>query len=62
MLTTTRDQVELLRHDNVVTPEAIAQGRTFAGLGISPRGVETVLPTYMSRFRKTGMYAPNRFA
>jgi NADH dehydrogenase len=62
MLTTTADQVDLLRVDNVVTPEAIVEGRTFAGLGIAPRGVETVLPAYMSRFRKTGMYAPNRFA
>jgi NADH dehydrogenase len=62
MLTTTRDQVDLLREDNVVSPAAIAEGRTFAGLGITPRGVETVLPAYMSRFRKTGQYAPNRFA
>lgn len=62
MLTTTRDQVDLLREDNVVSSAATAEGRTFAGLGIAPRGVETVLPSYMSRFRKTGLYASNRFA
>ena len=62
MLTTTVDQVDLLREDNVVSAAALAEGRTFAGLGLAPRGVETVLPAYMSRFRKTGQYAPNRFA
>jgi NADH dehydrogenase len=62
LLTTTRDQIDLLREDNVVSPEAMAQQRSLTGLGIQPRGVETVLPAYMSRFRKTGQYAPNRFA
>jgi NADH dehydrogenase len=62
MLTTTRNQVDLLRVDNIVSAEAMAEGRSFAGLGIAPRGVETVLPAYMARFRKTGQYAPNRFA
>ena len=62
MLTTTVDQIDLLRSDNVVSAAAAAEGRTFAGLGIAPRGVDLVLPAYMSRFRKTGQYAPNRFA
>lgn len=62
MLTTTVDQIDLLKDDNIVSAAASAEGRTFAGLGIAPRGVELVLPAYMSRFRKTGQYAPNRFA
>jgi NADH dehydrogenase len=62
MLTTTRDQVELLRSDNVVSAAAVAEGRDFAGLSVIPRGVDTVLPAYMSRFRKTGLYAPKSFA
>ena len=61
-LTTTRHQVDMLRSDNIVSAAAIAQGRTFAGLGIEPRGVEAILPQYLSRYRKTGQYASNRFA
>ena len=62
MLTTTRDQVELLRSDNVVGAAAIAEKRTFAGLGVEPRGPEAILPLYLTRYRKTGQFAPNRFA
>ena len=61
-LTTTRDQVELLRNDNVVSAEAIAQARTLAALGVEPQGVEAIAPAYLYRFRKTGQYAPSRFA
>ena len=49
----TRDQVELLKHDNVV-----AQGAaTLADLGISPTAVESILPTYLDRFRAGGRFA-----
>ena len=61
-LTTTRDQVDLLRSDNVVSQAAISEGRTFAGLGIAPRGAEAILPLYITRYRKTGQFAPGRFA
>ena len=61
-LTTTRDQVELLRDDNVVSAAAIADGRTLKGLGIDAQGVEAILPGYLTRYRKTGQFAPNRFA
>lgn len=46
----TRDQLELLKRDNVVsglTP-------TLADLGIAPTAVEVILPTYLSRFRRGG--------
>jgi NADH dehydrogenase len=46
----TRDQVRLLRRDNVVT-EGVAG---FADLGISPTTAEVILPTYLSRFRRGG--------
>jgi NADH dehydrogenase len=62
VLTTTRDQVDLLRTDNVVSGAAKTEGRDFAGLGISPRGAEAILPLYLTRYRKTGQFAPNRFA
>jgi NADH dehydrogenase len=56
-LTTTRDQIELLRRDNLVSPGAIEAGRSFQGLGIDPQGVEAIAPAYLWRFRKTGQYA-----
>ncbi len=59
-LTTTRDQVELLREDNVVSQQAIAEGRTLAGLDIAPQGVEAIAPAYLARYRKTGQFAPSR--
>jgi uncharacterized protein YbjT (DUF2867 family) len=52
----TPDQVELLRHDNVVSAEAQAEGRTLEGLGIEPRAVETIVPSYLWRFRKSGQF------
>jgi uncharacterized protein YbjT (DUF2867 family) len=52
----TPDQVQLLKRDNVVSPEAAQQGRTFAALGIDPAGFEAIVPTYLWRFRKTGQF------
>jgi NADH dehydrogenase len=60
MLSMTRDQVERLRHDNIVSPEAIAQGRTLQGLGIEPQSIEAIVPTYLYRFRETGQYQGQR--
>ncbi|MFC0282125.1 complex I NDUFA9 subunit family protein [Camelimonas abortus] len=54
----TRDQVELLRHDNVLSDEAVAENRTLAGLGVIPQGVEGIIPTYLWRFRKKGQFEP----
>jgi uncharacterized protein YbjT (DUF2867 family) len=52
----TRDQVELLRSDSVVSEEAKREGRTLEALGIAPLSLETVAPTYLWRYRKTGQY------
>jgi NADH dehydrogenase len=52
----TRDQVKLLRHDNVVSPEAIRAGHTLEGLGISPTAMRAILPSYLWRFRKAGQF------
>ncbi len=46
----TRDQVRLLRSDNVVSEGA----RGFADLGISPTAIEVVVPTYLQRHRPGG--------
>ena len=48
----TRDQVKLLRRDNVVASGA--QG--LADLGINPTALELVLPTYLDRFRRGGRW------
>jgi len=52
----TRDQVELLRYDNVVSDAAHDDGRTLDGLGISPQSVAAIVPTYLWRFRKAGQF------
>jgi NADH dehydrogenase len=52
----TRDQVELLRSDNVVSEAARTESRTLEGLGIMPRSVEAIVPSYLWRFRKTGQF------
>jgi NADH dehydrogenase len=53
----TRDQVTLLHYDNVVSPEADRQGYSLRGLGITPTAMETVLPTYLVRFRRAGQFS-----
>jgi uncharacterized protein YbjT (DUF2867 family) len=56
----TMDQVEMLKKDNVVSPEAEAQGRSLSGLGITGRSVEAIVPGYLYRFRKAGQFSvPN---
>jgi uncharacterized protein YbjT (DUF2867 family) len=52
----TGDQVELLKVDNVVSDKAKAEGRDFAGLGITPRSFRSVAPGYLYRFRKEGQF------
>ncbi|WP_193337632.1 complex I NDUFA9 subunit family protein [Devosia beringensis] len=52
----TADQVELLSVDNVVSDAAIKDKRTFAGMGIVPTSMDTILPTYLWRFRKHGQF------
>jgi uncharacterized protein YbjT (DUF2867 family) len=56
----TKDQVELLRSDNVVSVKAESTGATLQGLGISPRSIEAIVPAYLYRFRKAGQFTtPN---
>lgn len=48
----THDQVDLLTADNVVRGGA----KTLADLGIVPTAAESILPTYLDRFRVGGRY------
>lgn len=52
----TGDQVELLGVDNVVSEAAIKDKRTLAAFGITPTAMDTILPTYMYRYRKHGQF------
>jgi NADH dehydrogenase len=49
----TRDQVELLRRDNVVDPAAPG----FAELGLVPTAPEAIVGSYLYRFRTAGQYS-----
>ncbi len=49
----TSDQVELLKSDNVADPALPG----LAELGVRPSAVETVVPTYLYRYRKGGQFA-----
>ena len=52
----TRDQVTLLKSDNVVSRAAEEGRRTFAGLGIHPQSTAAVLPSYLWRYRPAGQF------
>jgi uncharacterized protein YbjT (DUF2867 family) len=56
----TPDQVDLLRRDNIVSDEAKREGRTLEALGIDPIAMESVVPSYLWRFRKSGQYQTDR--
>jgi uncharacterized protein YbjT (DUF2867 family) len=62
LLTITREQVDLLASDNVVSAEAEAEGRVLSGLGVEPQAVEAIIPSYLVRFRRTGQYEAQRSA
>jgi uncharacterized protein YbjT (DUF2867 family) len=54
----TPDQVTLLKRDNVVSEEAKREGRTLEALGIAPRSIGAIVPSYLWRFRKAGQFRP----
>jgi NADH dehydrogenase len=58
----TPDQVEMLKADNVVSDAAERAGHTLRGLGIEPVAMETIVPSYLWRFRKTGQFRTGRLA
>jgi NADH dehydrogenase len=52
----TPDQVELLKRDNVVSEDAKGRSRTLQGLHINPTAMETIVPSYLWRFRRSGQF------
>lgn len=51
----TRDQLLMLQRDNVPAPESLG----LADLGIRPKALEAVVPTYLTRFRTGGGRRPS---
>ena len=58
----TADQIKMLRHDNVVSPQAVRQRRTLSGMGIKPKTLAAILPNYLVRFRPNGQFARRPFS
>lgn len=52
----TRDQVTMLKTDNVVSEAAASERRTLQGLGINPTAMRAILPSYLWRYRKAGQF------
>ncbi|MGI9402146.1 MAG: complex I NDUFA9 subunit family protein [Rhizobiaceae bacterium] len=52
----TLDQVLMLQTDNVVSDKNIASKLTFKGLEIEPRNMDSVLSSYLVRFRPHGQF------
>ncbi|AHK43123.1 MULTISPECIES: complex I NDUFA9 subunit family protein [Ensifer] len=52
----TPDQVVLLKSDNIVSAKAESEGRTLGGIGITPTMLESILSTYLVRYRPQGQY------
>ena len=48
----TRDQVESLKTDNVMNDDALG----LKDLGIAPTGLDIILPTYLTRYRRGGRF------
>ncbi|MBN9058941.1 complex I NDUFA9 subunit family protein [Kaistia sp. MMO-174] len=58
----TTDQVRLLKHDNIVSTAAEAEGRTLSGIGINASNLLAVLPSYLQRFKPHGQFDHKRTA
>ncbi len=55
----TRDQVTLLKQDNVVGAGGEGLGRIDA-FGVTPESIEAIVPSYLARYRKGGQFAAKR--
>jgi uncharacterized protein YbjT (DUF2867 family) len=58
----TSDQVEMLRHDNVVSHTAREARHTLEGLGIEARSIDAILPAYLWTYRVAGQFTNDRLA
>lgn len=57
----TVDQVRMLTADNIVSAEALAEGRTLQALGVAnPQTMAAIVPAYLERFQPKGQFAHYR--
>lgn len=54
----TRDQVKLLRQDNIVGISGDESVGTIEDFGLTPEPLAAILPTYLVRFRQAGQFSP----
>lgn len=52
----TLDQVRMLETDNVVSEAAQRDGRTLSGLGIPAQSLQSIVPSYLYRYRAAGQF------
>ena len=52
----TMDQVRLLRDDSVVSQKARRENLTLEALGITPTNIDAIVPVYLEKYRRKGMY------
>lgn len=52
----TNDQLTLLKSDNVVSEQAVREGRTLQAMGITPKTIDAIIPAYLWRYRLAGQY------
>jgi len=52
----TRDQVEALKTDNVVSEDA----KGFEAFDIRPETIEAIVPNYLAKYRKYGQFYEKR--
>ncbi|CDO39435.1 3-beta hydroxysteroid dehydrogenase [Bartonella henselae] len=55
----TASQIRFLQIDNIVSQEAIENGYTLEGVGITPKAMAALLPSYLWRFRPHGQFSRN---
>ncbi|EJF85129.1 complex I NDUFA9 subunit family protein [Candidatus Bartonella washoeensis] len=55
----TADQIRFLQMDNIISQEAIENGYTLEGAGITPKAMAALLPSYLWRFRPQGQFSQN---
>lgn len=56
VFTTTREELALLKNDNVVSRKAQTDGRTLHDLNITPESFRAIVPSYLWRYRRAGQF------
>jgi len=57
----TDQQMQLLKYDSIVSPEAQKEGRTLEGAGIEPQASSAIVASYLWRFRVHGQFAKRSY-